>query len=133
MQVHGHFSPHPRGFGFVDFDEAIELTTEAGTSVTADSGFVAPDLAGGWLADDRVEATVALDDQQRVNVTAMALQRRTRKFIVGRVASFAGATWILPDARLGSGRLPVSDSLAQRLVRVDERQVVVTTADEVGS
>ena len=127
MQARGRFSPHPRGFGFVDFDDAVTLTAEDGATVTADSGFVPPDLASGWIADDRVEATIELDDRQRVNVVGLSLVGRTRKFVVGRVATFAGTTSVLPDARLGSGRLPLSDALAQKLVRVDDRQVVVTT------
>ncbi len=127
MQARGRFSPHPRGFGFVDFDEPQTLTDDDGASVTTDSGFVPPDLASGWIADDRVEATVELDDRQRVNVTGLALVARTRKFVVGRVATFAGTTSVLPDARLGSGRLPLSNALAAKLVRVDDRQVVVTT------
>lgn len=130
MQVSGRFSPHPRGFGFVDFDEPVELPGEDGTTVTADSGFVPPDMAGGWIADDRVSATVELDERQRVNVVGLTLRTRTRKFVVGRVATFAGSTWLLPDARLGSGRLPLSASLAAKLVHVDDRQVVVTTAND---
>jgi ribonuclease R len=129
MQVPGRFSPHPRGFGFVDFDEPVEFAVEGGDPVVADSGFVPPDLAGGWIADDQVVATVALDDRRRVNVVSLALRTRTRKFVVGRVATFAGSTWVIPDARLGSGRLPVSAGLADRLVRVDDRQVVTTTAN----
>lgn len=129
MQVHGTYSPHPRGFGFVDFDEDVSLDAPDGTTVTDDSGFVPPDLANGWIADDRVTATVELDDQRRVNVTALSLRTRVRKFVVGRVSTFAGSTWVLPDARLGSGRLPVSATLAEQLVRVDDRQVVVTTTE----
>lgn len=128
MQVHGRFSPHPRGFGFVDFDEPVSMSAEDGSTVTPDSGFVPPDMASGWIADDRVEATIELDDRQRVNVTQMTLVSRTRTFVVGRVATFAGSTSVLLDARLGSGRMPLSATLAEKLVRVDDRQVVVTTA-----
>lgn len=130
MQVSGRFSPHPRGFGFVDFDEPTEVVADDGNVVTADSGFVPPDAAGGWLADDRVRATVAVDDRGRVNVVALSLESRPRRFVVGRVVTFAGTTSILPDPRLGSGRLPLSASLADKLVRVDDRQVVVTVASD---
>jgi ribonuclease R len=129
MQVHGRFHPHPRGFGFVDFDGPVRLPGVDDAQVEVDSAFVPPDLAGGWIADDRVAAEVEADDRDRATVTSLALRRRPRRFVVGRVATFAGQTWILPDARLGSGRLAVSASLDERLVRVDDRQVVVTITE----
>ncbi len=130
MQVSGRYSPHPRGFGFVDFDEEVSVPVEGGSPVSADSGFVPPDLAGGWLADDRVTATVEVDDRQRINVTRLALLARPRRFLVGTVATFAGTTTVIPDPRLGSGRLEVAPSMVDRLTRVDGRQVVVMLGAE---
>jgi len=133
VQVSGRFSPHPRGFGFVDFDAEVAVPGPEGVRVTADSGFVPPELCQRWLADDRVTATVEVDDRERINVTALELVARPRRFLVGTVATFAGDVTVVPDPRLGSGRVPVAASMVASLTRVDSRQVVVMVgADDDG-
>lgn len=117
MQVPGRFSPHPRGFGFVDFDTEVVVPNPEGGTVRADSGFVPPGLATGWVADDRVTATIEVDDRERITVTDLALVARPRRFLVGTVLTFAGETYVAPDPRLGSGRLPIAPSLVERLTR----------------
>jgi ribonuclease R len=123
VQVTGRFQPHPRGFGFVDLD-APAVAGPDGREV--DSLFVPPDLARGWLAGDVVTAVAEADDQNRMNAVQLALVTRPRRFVVGRVATFAGRTMVRLDPRIGSGQLDVADTLAPKLARADGRQVVAT-------
>ena len=119
MQVTGRFSPHPRGFGFVE---------PAPTDPTAgrpDSAFVPPDLGRGWLADDQVVATVEVDDKQRLTATELVLESRTRRFAVGRVATFAGQVVLELDRKLGAGTIDLDPSVASQVQRNMGWQIVV--------
>lgn len=131
MQVTGRFTPHPRGFGFVEARPTAAGTPpvvvdDAGTTHKVESAFVPPEVARGWIADDTVTATLAADDQGRLNVTAMQLVTRQRRFVVGVVQPFAGQVVLVPDARLGHGELPMSADMATRLLRAEGKQVVAT-------
>lgn len=131
MQVTGRFTPHPRGFGFVE----ARLTTAGTPPVVVDddgathrveSAFVPPDVARGWIADDTVTATLSIDEQGRINVTGMALVSRQRRFVVGEVQPFAGRMVLQPDARLGHGELQMSEEMSTRLLRAEGKQIVAT-------
>ncbi len=125
MQVTGRFSPHPRGFGFVEFDAPQRLTGKEGRLVEVDSVFVAPDDARGWIAGDVVTATVTGDELDRFNATELALQHRPRRFVVGRVATFVGRIVVELDPKLGVGQIEVADNLQQQLRLSPGQQVVV--------
>lgn len=131
MQLTGRFTPHPRGFGFVEPPPTAAGTPpvvvdDKGRSHKVDSAFVPPDVARGWIADDRVKATLATDEQGRLNVTAMALVSRQRRFVVGEVQPFAGKMVLVPDRRLGSGELQMSDEMSAKLTHAADKQVVAT-------
>lgn len=132
MQVTGRFSPHPRGFGFLDLDRPATLTGLDGRSHQIDSLFVPPDVARGWVADDVVEADVEADDQDRFNATELRLKARVRKFVVGRVNTFVGRMVLELDPRLGVGHLEMAPSLGQQVQRAPGQQIVATlqTADD---
>lgn len=126
MQVTGRFSPHPRGFGFLDMDAPATLVGLDGRTHQVDSLFVPPDVARGWVADDVVIAEVEADDQDRFNATSMTLKSRLRKFVVGRVGTFVGRTVIELDPRLGVGHLETSPALGAQVMRAVGQQVVTT-------
>lgn len=131
MQVTGRFSPHPRGFGFVEPPLTAAGTPpvvidDAGQSHRVDSAFVPPDVARGWMADDTVTATLTIDDQGRLNVAALALVARQRRFVVGVVQPFAGRVVLQPDARLGHGELAMTDEMSTKLQHAEGKQIVAT-------
>lgn len=131
MQVTGRFTPHPRGFGFVEARPTAAGTPpvvvdDDGQTHKVESAFVPPDVARGWIADDTVTATLSVDDQSRLNVTAMVLVTRQRRFVVGVVQPFAGRMVLQPDARLGHGELQMSEDMTTRLLRAEGKQVVAT-------
>lgn len=134
VQFEGQFAPHPRGFGFVDPAAPVTLTDEEGRQHVIDSSFVAPDVARGWLAGDRVRATVEIDEQGRgTNVTAMELLERPRRFVVGIVHTFAGSLVLKLDNRIGAGQIPVAAELGQQLRLAEGRQIVAMLGtDEQG-
>jgi ribonuclease R len=126
VQVTGRFSPHPRGFGFLDLDVPATLAGLDGRTHQIDSLFVPPDVAKGWIADDVVVAEVEADDQDRFNATSLTLQARQRKFVVGRVGSFVGRTILELDPRMGAGHIATSEALGQRVMRAVGQQIVAT-------
>ncbi len=133
MQVTGRFTPHPRGFGFVEAKPTAAGTPpivvdDAGGRHQAASVFVPPEVARGWIADDQVTATLTVDDQGRLNATALTLVSRQRRFIVGEVQPFAGQMVLVPDRRLGSGELPMTPEMSTKLMRAEGKQVVATLA-----
>lgn len=131
MQVTGRFSPHPRGFGFVDTRLTAAGThpvviDDAGQSHRVESAFVPPDVGRGWVADDTVTATLEVDDRGRLNVTSMALVRRQRRFVVGEVQPFAGQMVLQPDARLGHGEWQMTVAMSEKLRFAEGKQIVAT-------
>jgi ribonuclease R len=131
VQVTGRFTPHPRGFGFVDARPTAAGTPpvvvdDTGQTHKVESAFVPPDVARGWIADDTVTATLTVDEQGRLNVTGMALLNRQRRFIVGVVQPFAGRMVLQPDARLGSGELQMSPEMSTKLMHAEGKQIVAT-------
>ena len=100
----GTVSINPRGFGFVN-----DVSPEALTA------FVAPPLLNAYLADDRVEATVAQGADGRWSASALTLIERTRKELVGEVVSHRGELHLRVDREvantdwpLDAGDLPVA-------------------------
>ncbi|MGI9018221.1 MAG: RNB domain-containing ribonuclease [Euzebya sp.] len=133
MQVTGRFTPHPRGFAFVEppltaAGTAPVVMDDAGQTHRVDSAFVPPDAARGWIADDTVTAQLEVDDRGRLNVTSMALVSRQRRFVVGVLQPFAGQMVLQPDARLGHGELPMSTDMSVKLLRSEGKQIVATLA-----
>ncbi len=126
MQVTGRFSPHPRGFGFVDLDAPATLTGLDGRTHQVDSLFVPPDVARGWIADDLVTAAVEADDQDRFNATSLTLVSRPRRFVVGRVGQFVGRMVLELDPKIGVGQIEVEESVARKVQRSIGHQVVTT-------
>jgi ribonuclease R len=131
VHVTGRFVPHPRGFGFVEPRPTAAGTPpvvvdEAGRSHRVDSAFVPPEVARGWIADDTVTASLAVDDTGRLSATSLTLVRRPRRFVVGVVQPFAGRAVLQPDPRLGAGELPMADELSARLLQAEGKQVVAT-------
>ncbi len=121
MQVTGRFTPHPRGFGFVEppptsSGAAPLVVDEAGRSHRVKSAFVPPDVARGWVADDTVTAVLTVDSEGRVNVASMTLVTRQRRFAVGVVQPFAGKMILQPDARLGLGEWPMTPEMTSKLL-----------------
>jgi ribonuclease R len=135
VRIRARFRPHPRGFGFLTPVAAdgvtattVELTDEAGASREVDSAFVPPPLAKTLIADDLVEATVALDDKG-ATATEAALVERARRMLVGRVQQGPGRLVVEPDPNLGSGWVRLDDGPAAKLVTAVGRQVVVLLGD----
>ncbi|WP_370324533.1 RNB domain-containing ribonuclease [Euzebya sp.] len=131
MQVTGRFTPHPRGFGFVEPRPTAAGTPpvvvdDDGTSHRVDSAFVPPDVARGWIADDTVTAQLVVDDKGRLNAASLALVSRQRRFVVGELQPFAGKMVLQPDARLGHGELPMPDEMSARLRHGEGKQIVAT-------
>ena len=77
----GTFRPHPRGFGFVDFDEAHVAAD--GAVVT--SCFVPPPLTAPLLDGDLVEAGFAVEADGRGTAVTVELRTRTRAEVFGVV------------------------------------------------
>jgi len=77
----GTFRPHPRGFGFVDFDEAH--LAPGGVVVT--SCFVPPPLTAPLLDGDLVEAAFGVEDDGRGTAVAVELRERRRTEVFGVV------------------------------------------------
>ncbi|HSK22400.1 MAG TPA: RNB domain-containing ribonuclease [Egicoccus sp.] len=135
MQVRARFRPHPRGFGFAAIVAAdgvtpVEVTGHQadGSPRTVDSAFVPPPLAGGFLADDLVEATLAFDEKG-ATVEAMTLVQRVRRMLVGRVQQGPGRLVLEPDPAIGGGWIRLDPALAQRLQSALGRQIVVLAVD----
>ena len=135
MQVRARFRPHPRGFGFAatvaaDGVTPVEVTGHQadGSPRTIDSAFVPPPLAGGFLADDLVEVTLAFDEKG-ATVEEMTLVQRVRRMLVGRVQQGPGRLVLEPDPALGSGWIRLDPTLAQRLQSAVGRQIVVLAVD----
>lgn len=133
MQVTGRFQPHPRAFGFVEPPATPAGTRpvvidDAGGRHSVESVFVPPDVARGWLADDTVTATLAVDEQGRLNATALTLVRRQRRFAVGVVQPFAGSMILTPDPRLGSGGLQMPADMSAKLRAAEGKQIVATVS-----
>ncbi|CAN5250436.1 hypothetical protein BH23ACT9_BH23ACT9_38040 [soil metagenome] len=131
MQVTGRFTPHPRGFGFVEARLTAAGTPpvvvgDDGQSIKVESAFVPPDVARGWIADDTVTASLSIDEQGRLNVTGMTLVGRQRRFVVGEVQPFAGRMVLQPDARLGHGELQMSEEMSAKLRHAEGKQIVAT-------
>ena len=132
MHVTGRFHPNPRGFGFIDLPEPVEVRGDD-RAATVDSVFVPPDVARGWLAGDVVVADVELGDDKRAAATSLRLQSRARQFVVGNARNFAGQVVIDLDARVGAGSVATNDRVADQLRLAEGRQVVATVAaDEEG-
>ncbi len=104
------------------------VVDDAGRTHKVESVFVPPDVARGWIADDRVVATLAVDDQGRLNAASMTLESRQRRFVVGVVQPFAGKMVLSPDARLGSGEIPMDDAMSAKLMHAEGKQIVATLA-----
>ena len=77
----GTFRPHPRGFGFVDFEQAY--VAPSGALVT--SCFVPPPMTAPLLDGDRVEAGFGVEDDGRGTAVSVALKMRTRVEVFGVV------------------------------------------------
>lgn len=77
----GTFRPHPRGFGFVDFDEAYVAAT--GTVVT--SCFVPPPMTAPLLDGDQVETSFGVEEDGRGTAVSVALRARSRAEVFGVV------------------------------------------------
>jgi ribonuclease R len=128
LQVPGRFQPHPRGFGFVDpEDRSADEEVEQGDG--PGSVFVPPTVARGWLADDLVVAEVETDERGRRSAASLTLRSRSRRFVVGTLATFAGKTVLRPDPKLGTGQVDLSPELSQQVQRADGRQIVAMITD----
>jgi ribonuclease R len=133
--VRARFRPHPRGFGFltpVVSDGTTPTTFEApdddGVTKEFDSLFVPPDVAGGMLADDLVDATVSVD-AKGASTVAVSLVDRARRMLLGRVERGPGRLVLAPDHSLGSGWVDLDPSVEQALAQAVGRQAVVLVAE----
>ena len=133
--IRARFRPHPRGFGFltpVAPDHATPTTFRVPDDASEhDSAFVPPQVASGMLADDLVDAEVAADDKG-VSAASVTLVERSRRMVVGTVQHGPGGIVVEPDPSLGSGWLPLAESVAQRLPTSIGRQVVVLVGEQDG-
>ncbi|MBW3659002.1 MAG: hypothetical protein KY457_10215, partial [Actinobacteria bacterium] len=135
MPVRARFRPHPRGFGFATFVSSDGVTETPATLADpdgdpreVDSAFVPPPLAGTLLADDLVDATVAIDEKGATVVEARLVER-PRRMVVGVVKNGPAKLVLEPDHSLGSGWIDLEPSVAGKLPTSVGRQVVVLVAE----
>jgi ribonuclease R len=130
--IRARYRPHPRGFGFLTPVAADGFTATtfrvADDATDHDRAFVPPDVASGMLADDLVDAEVTADDKG-VSAASTRLVERPRRMVVGTVQHGPGRLVVEPDPALGSGWLPLADTVAQRLPTSVGRQVVVLVGE----
>lgn len=131
MRLHARFRPHRRGFGFLTpvADDGVSPATvdvpgSDGATVATDRVFVPPAQARALVADDLVDAGVALGEKGVV-ATDVAVVQRVRRLLVGEVARRRGGLVIEPDGGLGTGWIAVEDALAERLAAHEGEQAVV--------
>jgi ribonuclease R len=131
--IRARFRPHPRGFGFltpVAADGITPTTFRVADDVTDhDQAFVPPPVASGMLADDLVDAEVGADDKG-VSVIAATLVERPRRMVVGTVQHGPGGLVVEPDHSLGSGWIPLADTVASRVPTAVGRQVVILVGED---
>lgn len=130
--IRARFRPHPRGFGFLTpvADDGFTPTTfrVLDDATDHDQAFVPPQVASGMLADDLVDAEVVADDKG-VSAAGTTLVERARRMVVGTVQHGPGGLVVEPDRSLGSGWLPLAESVARRLPTSVGRQVVVLVGE----
>lgn len=123
LRSDGVFRPHVRGFGFVDLD--TPTTGPDGSPVT--SCFVPPPLTAGLLADDRVAAEYAVEDDGRATASSVRLVERVREQVFGVVEDGDDEPVLRLDPHLGTGRWMLTG-------RIDDLPAgVAVKADIVGS
>lgn len=101
--LRGRFRPHPRGFGFVDFDEP-----HPGPDGPVLSVFVPPPLARRLVADDVVDVECSFADG-RTTATRAHVVSRPRRLLVGTAVSSSAGLMLRPDASLSTADWPLAD------------------------
>jgi ribonuclease R len=136
VPVRARFRPNPRGFGFLTpvgpdglTETAATVHDAAGVAHQVDRLFVPPGAAKGMLADDLVDADVALDDKG-ATATATRLVERPRRMLVGRVQQGPARLVVEPDPALGTGWVRLEDAVAAKLPLAVGRVVVVLLGDD---
>lgn len=131
MQVTGRFTPHSRGFGFVDVENGhAVIVDDAGERHEVTSVFVPPAVGSGWIDGDVVTADLEVDAQGRLNAAELNLVKRPRRFVVGVVRPFAGHMVLELDSRLGNGEIPMSDAMSESLQHAEGRQIVAMVTND---
>jgi ribonuclease R len=136
VPVRARFRPNPRGFGFLTpvgpdglTETVATVPDDTGKAHEVDRLFVPPPVAKGLLADDLVDAEVALDDKG-ASATATRLVDRPRRMLVGRVQQGPARLVVEPDPALGSGWIRLAEPVAAKLPLAVGRVVVVLLDDD---
>jgi ribonuclease R len=136
VPVRARFRPNPRGFGFLTpvgpdglTETVATVHDDAGVAHEVDRLFVPPGTAKGMLADDLVDAEVALD-AKGATASATRLVERPRRMLVGRVQQGPGRLVIEPDAALGTGWVRLAEPVAAKLPLAVGRVAVVLLGDD---
>ena len=123
MQVTGRYTPHSRGFGFVDVEGGHAVVVDdTGARHEITSVFVPPAVGAGWIDGDVVTARLEVDAEGRLNANELSLVKRPRRFVVGLVRPFAGQMVLELDSRLGNGEIPMSDTMSTALRHAEGRR-----------
>lgn len=131
MQVTGRYTPHSRGFGFVDVEGGHAVVVDdAGNRHEISSVFVPPAVGAGWIDGDVVTARLEVDAEGRLNASELSLVKRPRRFVVGLVRPFAGHMVLELDSRLGNGEIPMSEAMSDALRHAEGRQVVAMVSND---
>ena len=125
LEVEGHVSVHPRGFGFLTIPDKGK----------ADSAFVPPPLLNPFLHGDRVRARVHKQDDGRWLAEELELIHRTRQQLFGTIVLHHGDIYLKTDRRvantdwrlLGAESLKPGDSVVARIE--GDHAVVVECVD----
>ncbi|HEY4219795.1 MAG TPA: RNB domain-containing ribonuclease, partial [Myxococcota bacterium] len=115
--MHGVVSVHPRGFGFVTFDDGA-------------SAFVAPPELNAFLADDVVECRVDTGADGRHSARGLRLLARPRTRLFGTAVHHGAALFVRVDRLVANTDWPLAGELAltdgaQVLARIDGAQAVL--------
>ncbi|WP_336250550.1 RNB domain-containing ribonuclease [Stomatohabitans albus] len=131
MQVTGRYTPHSRGFGFVDVEGGHAVVVDdTGQRHELTSVFVPPAVGSGWIDGDVVTARLEVDDQDRLTANELSLVKRPRRFVVGVIRPFAGKMVLELDSRLGNGEIPMTDAMSDALRHAEGRQVVAMVSND---
>lgn len=114
MRATGTVSLHPKGFGFLNFEEG--------------SAFIAPPALNPFLVGDQVSASLKKDEQGRFSAHDLSLERRARRWLFGQATRRRGRLWLQVDREVANTDWPLQGDCREGdhlLCLVDGDQAVV--------